>query len=143
MSGKGQMALDILGDGHGAKMSGKGQMALDILVETVVQRRGHPLPGEVAEEATLPPDPGPILLPSLVPSPVSVGCSSEDDEAFETEGQRELQMVAGGQWMIHDELKKLRETLDTAFEEQRRRSEHLSRMGKDERTTTARGQPEQ
>ncbi|XP_048473000.1 centrosomal protein of 290 kDa-like [Rhincodon typus] len=66
-----------------------------------------------------------------------------DDEAFETEGQRELQMVAGGQWMIHDELKKLRETLDTAFEEQRRRSEHLSRMGKDERTTTARGQPEQ
>ncbi|GCC19928.1 hypothetical protein chiPu_0018627 [Chiloscyllium punctatum] len=66
-----------------------------------------------------------------------------DEEAFETEGQREFQMVAGGQRMIHEELKKLRERLDAAFTEQRRHSEHLSRMGKDERTTTAGGHPEQ
>ncbi|XP_048376850.1 protein ERGIC-53-like isoform X2 [Stegostoma tigrinum] len=66
-----------------------------------------------------------------------------DDEAFETEAQRELQMVAGGQWMIHDELKKLREKLDTVFEEQGQNFEHLSRMGKDKPTTTARGQPDQ
>ncbi|XP_043536200.1 protein ERGIC-53-like [Chiloscyllium plagiosum] len=66
-----------------------------------------------------------------------------DEEAFETEGQREFQMIAGGQRMIHEELEKLRERLDAAFTEQRRHSDYLSRMGKDERTTTAGGHPEQ
>ncbi|XP_067871245.1 protein ERGIC-53-like [Heterodontus francisci] len=66
-----------------------------------------------------------------------------DEDAFETEGQRELQMVAGGQSMIHEELKKLRERLDIAFEEQKQYSENFSRMGKDQRTTTAKGNAQQ
>ncbi|XP_078056144.1 protein ERGIC-53-like [Mustelus asterias] len=66
-----------------------------------------------------------------------------DEGLFETEGQRELQMVAGGQVMIHRELKDLRERLDTAFEEQKQYVERLSKMGKEQRTTTARGAQEQ
>ncbi|XP_067829655.1 protein ERGIC-53-like [Heptranchias perlo] len=66
-----------------------------------------------------------------------------DEDAFETEGQRELQMVVGGQSMIHEELKKLRERLTVAFEEHKQSSENFSKVGKDQRTTTAWGTAEQ
>ncbi|XP_041034466.1 protein ERGIC-53-like [Carcharodon carcharias] len=66
-----------------------------------------------------------------------------DEDAFETESQRELQMVAGGQSLIHQQLKKLRERLDVAFEEQMQYSENLSKLGKELRTTTAMGTSEQ
>ncbi|XP_038640201.1 protein ERGIC-53-like [Scyliorhinus canicula] len=65
------------------------------------------------------------------------------EDVFETEDQRELQMVVGGQSMIHQALKVLRERLDEAFEEQKQYSERLSTMGKDLRTTTARDALEQ
>ncbi|GCB60501.1 protein ERGIC-53-like [Scyliorhinus torazame] len=65
------------------------------------------------------------------------------EDVFETEDQRELQMVVGGQSVIHQVLKVLRERLDEAFEEQKQYSERLSTMGKDLRTTTARDALEQ
>uniref|UniRef100_UPI00398E6AD2 protein ERGIC-53-like isoform X2 n=1 Tax=Pristiophorus japonicus TaxID=55135 RepID=UPI00398E6AD2 len=66
-----------------------------------------------------------------------------DEDAFETEGQRELQMVVGGQSKIHEELKKLRERLDVVFQEHKQYSENFSKMGKDQPTTTARGNARQ
>ncbi|XP_051898510.1 protein ERGIC-53-like isoform X1 [Pristis pectinata] len=59
-----------------------------------------------------------------------------DEDAFETESQREFQMVVSGQSIIQEELTKLRERLAGAFEEHKQHSENFSKLSRDRRTST-------
>ncbi|XP_032870812.1 protein ERGIC-53-like isoform X1 [Amblyraja radiata] len=62
--------------------------------------------------------------------------STPDEDAFETESQRELQMVLSGQSIVREELRKLREKLADAFEEHKRHSENFSKLSRDQQTST-------
>ncbi|XP_072881583.1 protein ERGIC-53-like isoform X2 [Hemitrygon akajei] len=60
-----------------------------------------------------------------------------DEEAFETQSQREMQMVISGQSIIQEELTKLRERLADAFDEHKQHTENFSKLSKDRHTSTA------
>ncbi|XP_062926553.1 protein ERGIC-53-like isoform X2 [Mobula hypostoma] len=60
-----------------------------------------------------------------------------DEEAFETQSQREMQMVISGQSIVRDELTKLKERLADAFDEHKRHTENFSKLSvKDRHTST-------
>ncbi|XP_072138845.1 protein ERGIC-53-like [Mobula birostris] len=59
-----------------------------------------------------------------------------DEEAFETQSQREMQMVISGQSIVWDELTKLKERLADAFDEHKRHTENFSKLSKDRHTST-------
>uniref|UniRef100_V9KKZ4 Protein ERGIC-53 n=1 Tax=Callorhinchus milii TaxID=7868 RepID=V9KKZ4_CALMI len=66
-----------------------------------------------------------------------------DEDVFETQGQRELQMVLDGQSVIQSELKRLGERLKVMFEGQKQNSEFISHAGGKRSTTTVVGEAEQ
>ncbi|XP_069758705.1 protein ERGIC-53-like [Narcine bancroftii] len=57
-----------------------------------------------------------------------------DEDAFETESQRELQMVVSGQSLIEGELTRLREKLEEALEEHQQHLKTFSRQSRDRPT---------
>ncbi|XP_078286103.1 protein ERGIC-53-like [Rhinoraja longicauda] len=62
--------------------------------------------------------------------------NTPDEDAFETESQRELQMVVSGQSIVQEELRKLQKRLEDALEEHIRHSEHFGKMSRDQQTST-------